>query len=166
MIKNKIKYFITDIDGTLTDGKMYYTETGKFMKSFYAKDGQGIFSLRDLYPEIKILFLSADKSKIPVKRAEDLFVECEIGYYEKVEYLKTRFGDDCFDYMCYIGDDETDKECLELAQLSACPLNASNRIKDIDGIHICDNNGGEGAVRDFIEYIINLLKENKIETVK
>lgn len=158
-----IKCLFMDVDGTLTDGKLYIGNEGEVMKAFSVKDGHGIKTLRDEFKVIPVI-LTGRNSKIVRKRCEELKIDnirqnvkdkvAEIKKYEK-EYPKGQFA--------FIGDDDNDLGAIEHVQalggITACPADASNAVKkSVD--YICRCAGGQGAVREFIDYMI----DNKIIT--
>ncbi len=151
-----IKMIIMDIDGTLTDGKIYIGSEGEVMKAFNVKDGLGIRKL--LVNGIVPVIITGRKSKIAAYRAKELNItEVHQGISDKVSELKRV----CEKYqltlneVAYIGDDENDLECIKLCGYSGCPADAVNDVKKVVNF-ISKLNGGEGAVREYIEYLLNL----------
>ncbi|MDD6827439.1 MAG: HAD family hydrolase [Oscillospiraceae bacterium] len=152
---NKIKLFVTDCDGVLTDGGMYYTDQGDVMKKFNTRDGMGI-SLLKTHGIITAL-ITGENSQIAKKRAEKLgFDRIFIGVDDKAELLKKI----CAEYRiflsetAYIGDDINDIECIRICGSSACPADADEKIMNcVD--YVCRRNGGCGAVREFAELILD-----------
>ena len=159
-----IKFLIMDVDGTLTDGKLYISNNGELFKSFSVKDGCGI---KDILPTINIIpvVITARDSKILQNRCNDLNINYLFqGCRDKLSKMK-EFIDDyngefntCYDFsnVAYIGDDILDIPCLEVVNnnfgISACPKNSAKDVLNISK-YICENNGGDGAVREFIEYL-------------
>ncbi|WP_304353082.1 HAD family hydrolase [Brachyspira innocens] len=155
-MKNNIKLFGCDVDGTLTDAGMYYTENGDELKKFNTRDGMGIKLLRE--SGIITLIITSENTKIVENRAKKLKVDYLYqGVQNKLELIKellSKLNIDRSEF-AYIGDDINDKEILEFAGLKACPNDAMDIIKKIDNILIMSKKGGEGAVREFIDnYII------------
>ena len=151
----KIKVLVMDVDGTLTDGKIHISDEGEVFKSFNVKDGYGIANLYKI--DILPVIITGRKSKIVEYRAKELNIkEIYQGVYNKVDKLK---------YICekykislkevaYIGDDINDLECMKICGISACPNDAAEEVLDsVD--YICKKKGGEGAVREFINFISN-----------
>ena len=151
----KIKLLVMDVDGTLTDGKLYIGENGEVFKAFNVKDGCGIKDILPMYG-IKPVIITARRSKILEKRCEELNIDMLFqGKNNKLECLKriaAELGIDSQE-IAYIGDDITDLECIRYSGLSACPADAVKVVKDIVDI-VCKTNAGSGAVREFIEKII------------
>ena len=156
-MKNNIKLFGCDVDGTLTDAGMYYTENGDELKKFNTRDGMGIKLLRE--SGIITLIITSENTKIVENRAKKLKVDYLYqgvqNKLEVIEELLKKLNIDKSEF-AYIGDDINDKEILEFAGLKACPNDAMEIIKNIDNILIMSKKGGEGTVREFIDnYIIS-----------
>ena len=152
----KIKLFATDVDGTLTDGCMYYAENGLELKKFNFHDGMGFKLLRDV--GIKTAIITSEDTPIVKKRADKLKVDyLSMGSWTKLEFVQKicKELNITLDDVAYIGDDINDIELLKAVKYKACPLNAVKKIKEIDDIKILSTNGGNGAVREFIEYLID-----------
>lgn len=153
----KIKLFATDVDGTMTDGCMYYAENGMELKKFNFRDGMGFQLLREA--GIKTAIITSEKTNIVQKRADKLKVDylC-MGTWKKLDFVK----DVCkklgitLDEVAYIGDDINDIELLSAAKYKACPNDAVKIIKEIPNILVLESKGGYGAVREFIEYLIGV----------
>lgn len=162
--EKEIKFLVMDVDGTLTDGKIYMGNTGELFKAFDVKDGCGI---KDILPEYHIIpvVITARESEIVKRRCEELgIIDCYQGVREKVKKLeevvsfyslkeKVRYQ---LENVAYIGDDILDLPCIEIVKksggLTACPADAVERVKEIVDF-ATPHNGGCGAVRDVIEFI-------------
>ena len=155
---SKIKIFLSDVDGVLTDGSMYYTESGDEMKRFHTHDGMAFELLRNA--GIKTGIITSEKTKIVERRATKL----------KVDYLYQGHRDGgklaaaleickkegtTLDEVAYIGDDINCKVLLEAVGFKACPSNVRPEIKAILNIHQIETRGGDGAVREYVEYLLN-----------
>ena len=152
----KIKLVLTDVDGVLTDGGMYYTESGESMKKFNTRDSMGMELL--LKHNIKTIFVTRENSKIVKKRVKKIaIVDLYSGIFDKkniltkilVKYNVKK------DEIAYIGDDVNCFELLSNAGVSACPMNAVSKIKSIPNIIQLQRNGGDGVVREFVELILS-----------
>lgn len=154
----KIKLFISDVDGTLTNAGMYYSERGDELKKFNTRDGKGFELLRKA--GIKTAIITSENTKIVEIRAKKLKIDYLYQGLEHVAKLDA-IRDICkkekisLEEVAFIGDDINDKEVLESIGLAACPLDAMNQIKQISNIKIMSNKGGEGAVREFVENVLN-----------
>ena len=145
--RNKIKALIFDVDGTMTDGGMYYGINSEAFKKFNTKDAQGLQNL-DLIVEAftgeDSMCTKARMRKLGItltttdNKVRSLHVFCKVHNISLHE-------------IAYIGDDKNDVEAMKLVGLSACPNDAQNCVKFAD--IICQNNGGNGAVREFCDYL-------------
>jgi 3-deoxy-D-manno-octulosonate 8-phosphate phosphatase (KDO 8-P phosphatase) len=154
MIENEIKFLVLDVDGTLTDGGIYITESGDEMKKFNTKDGMGIKRL--LKSGVEVGFISASISKkIVHHRAAMLGVRfCYAGNDDKSEILAQWLDELDLSYseVAYIGDDVNDAKIMREVGLSACPADALGEVKQIANI-VLEKKGGQGCVREFIDRI-------------
>lgn len=150
-----IKVFLTDCDGCLTDGGMYYSENGDEIKKFNTRDGMGFQLLRN--KGIRTGIITGENRTLNKVRAEKLKVdEIYQGVNNKLSVLKeicAKYGIKMSE-VAYVGDDLNDIECLKAAGFSACPVDAEDEVrKNVD--YIAKRRGGDGAVREIIEKIIN-----------
>lgn len=151
---NKIKMLVMDIDGTLTDGRIYIGAEGEVMKAFDVKDG---YAIAHILPEIGVIpvIITGRKSAIAEKRAIELGIkELHQGIGDKLKKLKEtaeKYGVKQ-EEIAYIGDDINDLECIKYCGLSACPADALPEVTEYTD-YICGKDGGRGAVREFITYI-------------
>lgn len=153
-----IKILVMDVDGTLTDGKIYISEHGELFKAFNVKDGYGI---HDLLPSMDIIpvIITSRSSDILVLRCK------ELGITELYQGIRNKSG--CLNEivdrygiaMCnvaYIGDDIPDMKVMSMVKegggLVGCPADADEEVAGISD-HISSKRGGDGAVREFIEWI-------------
>ena len=153
----KIKYLVMDVDGTLTDGKIYMGNNGEVCKAFNIKDGCGI---HDLAMEVGIVpvIITGRTSKILENRCKELGItEIHQGIRNKIEKLKSITED--LSHVAYIGDDINDLSCMisvkENGGLIGCPKDAAKKVLQIAD-YIAEHNGGDGAVRDFIEWLLSI----------
>ena len=141
---NIIKLFVMDVDGTLTDGKIYMGEDGEIMKAFDVKDGYGI---AHILPKLGIIpvIITGRESQLVANRAAELGItEVFQGVSDKPETLK-RITEK---YKC-----NTDNiACIEYCALTPCPADAYWKVKKAVS-YLCKSNGGCGAVREFIDFI-------------
>ena len=155
VIMSRIKYLLMDVDGTLTDGKIYLSNHGELFKAFNTKDGYGIHDL--LIPAgIIPVVVSGRVSEIVNLRCIELGITMVIqGVVDKSRVLSALTND--FSEIAYIGDEVNDLVCMEQIKkaggIIGCPLDASEKVKRIVDF-ISTKRGGEGAVRDFIEWVI------------
>jgi YrbI family 3-deoxy-D-manno-octulosonate 8-phosphate phosphatase len=152
---SKIKLLLTDVDGVLTDGGLYYSNEGIIFKKFNVKDGMAVYLLKKA--GIKCGVISSDKSDIIKKRAERLKMDFAItGVWEK----KTEAENLCrkleitLNEVAFIGDDINDIPLLETVGFSICPADAVEPVRNIvDSVsHIP---GGYGVFRQIADMILN-----------
>lgn len=155
-----IKYLIMDVDGTLTDGKIYMGYEGEMFKAFDIKDGCGI---KDILPENGIIpvIITARDSKILENRCKELSIEkLYQGERNKIGRLKEILQEEGADLSAcaYIGDDILDIQCMnpikQAGGLVGCPADAVQKVVDLADF-VSKRNGGNGAVREFIEWIVD-----------
>lgn len=153
-ICKNIKLVISDVDGVLTDGCMYYSNNGEIMKKFHTHDGMAVELL--LQNKIYTILMTKEKSQIVKKRASKIKIkETFLGVLEKEKLLKNL----CSKYsikpenIAYIGDDINDLKIMKLVGFSASPHNGISEVKKTVQ-YICEKNGGEGAFREFADLII------------
>ncbi|MDO4556418.1 MAG: 3-deoxy-D-manno-octulosonate 8-phosphate phosphatase [Lachnospiraceae bacterium] len=151
----KIKYVVMDVDGTLTDGKLYIGNEGELFKAFHVRDGYGIHDL--LIPMgITPVVITGRVSEIVSNRCRELGItEVWQGVSDKSEQLKQITEN--LSAVAYIGDDLNDIPCMQLIRkaggLVGCPADGAPQVlKEAD--FISRYNGGSGAVREFIEWIL------------
>ena len=152
----KIKLFLSDVDGVLTDAGMYYSEKGDELKKFNTYDGMGFKILQE--KGIKVGIITGEDRELNRARANKLQLDFDFhGDKNKLETItklcmETKIN---LSEIAYIGDDINDFELLSKVGLAACPANAVQKIKDIPGIIQLVKKGGEGAVREFAEMIMS-----------
>lgn len=153
----EIKNLITDVDGSLTDGKIYIGSGGESMKAFNIKDGCGIHDI--LIPSgIIPVIITGRSSEILEKRCEELGItQLHQGVSDKLGKLREIIKYESLSKAAYIGDDINDLPCMrEIKQaggIIGCPADAVKEVKEISDF-ISERNGGNGAVREFIEWIM------------
>ncbi|MGL5377532.1 MAG: KdsC family phosphatase, partial [Cetobacterium sp.] len=153
-----IKLIVLDVDGTLTDGKLYISNLGDEMKAFNVKDGLGITQAISLGKEIAII--TGKTSQIVSKRCNELGIkEIHQGIKNKIGVLDSILEKYKISYenIAYMGDDLIDLAVMKKCKIAGAPKDSVEEILHISDF-ISSKNGGEGAVREFIEYILK--KEN------
>jgi len=153
-ILNKIKLVITDVDGVLTDGGLYYTSDGLIMKKFNVKDGMGMRLLKDL--GVKNAIITTDTSQLIKIRGERLKVDyLFLGIWDKENKLHEICASEKIstDEVAFIGDDVNDIGIINNSGFSACPSDAVEGIKDIVDL-VLTQKGGDGAFRQLADLII------------
>ena len=149
-----IELIVLDVDGTMTDSRITYSEAGDEIKSFNVKDGLAIASWRKLGKQVAII--TGRSSKIVARRAKELRIEHFYqGVDNKREVLEELLEklDLSMENVAAIGDDLNDLQMLKAAHISFVPRDASAYVDKIASV-ILSKRGGDGAVREMIEYLI------------
>ena len=152
----KIKWFFCDIDGTLTDGGVYYSPEGELLKRFSLRDGTGFFLLRQC--GIKAGFITTENSPIVEQRAKKLKIDKYIfGTHRKVDVMQLFLASErlTMENVAFIGDEVNDVKLLNTCGLSFAVGDADRRAKDVADI-VCENLGGHGAFREAVEWLLDL----------
>ena len=149
-----IELIVLDVDGTMTDSRITYSENGDEIKSFNVKDGLAIASWRKLGKQVAII--TGRSSKIVERRAKELRIE---HFYQGIEDKKKTLNvlleklDIKMENVAAIGDDLNDLQMLKSVEISFVPRDASSYVDRIATV-ILNKKGGDGAVREMIEYLI------------
>ncbi len=150
----QIKLLLLDVDGVMTDGGIYYSNSGEEMKKFNIQDGYGIIKLQRA--GIKVGIITGRVSEIVTRRAAELGInEVHQNFEKKIEaYEIIKKNLNLSDKeIAYIGDDEFDIPVLAKVGFSAAPADAvPSIIKFVN--YVCKRNGGNGAVREVIDIIL------------
>ncbi|MBN8702432.1 MAG: HAD-IIIA family hydrolase [Bacteroidetes bacterium] len=150
--KPTIKILIVDVDGVLTDGGMYYTESGDEFKKFNTKDGLQIKALTKKGFQVGLASNGINKNLI-TKRAKLLGIQnCYVGTEPKVPVIEKwlRKLKLSWTNVAYIGDDLNDVELFKKVGFAACPADAAKEIKTLAHV-VLERNGGNACVREFID---------------
>lgn len=159
----KIRLFLTDIDGCMTDGGMYYSANGDEMKRFCVYDGMGIVLLRKA--DIPCGILTSETTEIVARRAHKLgmdYLRMGVGSQvaagkqtklEAAQEICNELGI-TLDEVCFVGDDINDLDLLSHVGTPACPANAMPQVKALPNIIRLTRHGGDGAIRELCEMIL------------
>jgi 3-deoxy-D-manno-octulosonate 8-phosphate phosphatase (KDO 8-P phosphatase) len=155
----RIRLLVLDVDGTLTDGRLYYSKDGEALKAFDVRDGHGL-RLLAICGGVKLAVLTG-------RRADLIRVRCqELGIARVVE--RSRAKHEALAQLCeelgvplsrtaFIGDDLNDLGALALAGLQACPADAASEVRsqvEAAGGFVAAAGGGRGAVRELCEALL------------
>jgi 3-deoxy-D-manno-octulosonate 8-phosphate phosphatase (KDO 8-P phosphatase) len=153
-ILKRIRLFATDVDGVLTDAGMYYSESGEELKKFNTRDGMGIKLLQRA--GIVTAIVTQERTKLVARRGEKLMIpEVHQGVMDKLALVREmveRLGLS-MEEVAYIGDDVNDVTTLEAVGFSATPADGMPQAAAVVD-YVCAKKGGEGAVREIIEMIL------------
>lgn len=149
-----IRLFATDVDGVLTDAGMYYSESGDEWKKFNTRDGMGIKLLQRA--GLITAIVTQERTRLVARRAEKLAIpELHQGVMDKLSVIRemtARHGLS-LSQVAYIGDDVNDLESLKAVGFSASPADGIPKVlRAVD--YVCRKKGGEGAVRELAEMIL------------
>lgn len=161
----KVRLVLTDVDGVLTDGGVFYGSDGEMMKRFNIRDGMGVERLRAIGVEVGII--TGEQSESVIRRAEKLRIEL-VHLYAKdkkatLDEILAKHEYEA-EEIAYIGDDVNDIEIMKLVGFPACPADAFHETRDA-AKYVCRRPGGHGAFRELCEIIIEAKKDaaEKIE---
>lgn len=149
-----IELIVLDVDGTMTDSRISYSANGDEIKSFNVKDGLAIASWRKLGKQVAII--TGRKSDIVARRAKELNIE---HFYQGIENKKEVLEelllklDLTMESVATIGDDLNDLQMIKASKISFVPRDASIYVER-EATVILTKKGGDGAVREMIEYLI------------
>lgn len=152
----EVKLIVLDVDGTLTDGGILYTESGDEIKQFNVKDAIGILACEAVGK--KCMILTGRQSSIVERRANDLHIEYVYQKIGNKELFLKEFMIQkgyCREDILYIGDDLNDLLAMKICGKVGCPADAAKEVIDIAN-YVSGYNGGKGAVR---EILLNVLHE-------
>ena len=151
----KIKVILTDVDGVLTDGGMYYSAKGDILKKFHARDGMGVNIL--LRNKIPTIIVTKEKNMIIKKWAKKMNVNLVLdGIMKKelvVDKICKKFKINS-DEIAFVGDDVNDLELMKKCGFSATPYDGIKKAISISDYH-CKTKGGNGAFREVVDLIIH-----------
>jgi len=149
-----IRLFATDVDGVLTDAGMYYSESGEEFKKFNTRDGMGIKLLQRA--GLITAIVTQERTKLVARRGEKLMIpEVHQGIMDKLLLVREMAERHALsmDQVAYIGDDINDLATLKAVGFSATPADGLPQVvAAVD--YVCTKKGGEGAVREIIEMIL------------
>lgn len=156
-----IKLFLVDVDGCLTDGNYYMSETGAISKSFYSRDFHGMYMLSQIGVQVGIISMSSDKV---INRQCDraaTYIKLVTGTKDKLASVAEEFSEYNSGEMAYMGDELIDIPLLKTVSLAACPRNAHPEVikvvTRVDGL-ILNSPGGCGCVREFADVVMKINK--------
>ncbi|MDN3649624.1 HAD-IIIA family hydrolase [Reinekea marina] len=159
---SKLSLVVFDVDGVLTDGKLYYTEQGEAIKVFHVRDGVGLKLLSDM--GIQVAIVTAKDSKMVAKRISELGIK----YYfpgvknkqNKVTELASKLGLP-LEEVAFVGDDMVDIPAINVVGVSMCPSDAYDYVlENVD--YIVPKKGGEGVARHVCDLLLKAQGKYKL----
>ncbi|MCW3101793.1 MAG: 3-deoxy-D-manno-octulosonate 8-phosphate phosphatase [Bacteroidetes bacterium] len=153
---NRVKAFIFDVDGVLTDGSVTLMPDGEQVRIMNIKDGYALqLAIKKGY---KIAIISGGRSEMVRKRLNGLGIsDVYLGIQSKIDTYKEfiEIHELQPEEILYMGDDIPDYEVMKRVGIPTCPNDSAQEIKDIS-IYISHQKGGKGAVRDVIEQVLKV----------
>jgi len=152
----KIKILLTDVDGVLTDGGMYYTPDGDYVKKFHVRDGMGVNLLKK--KGIPTVIVTKEKNVMVKNWAKKMNIDYVFDAVQKKENILEKIFTKykvAIPEIGYIGDDVNDLELLKKVGFSAAPNDSIEQVKKIVD-YVCEKNGGEGVFREVADLIIRI----------
>ena len=159
----KVKLLLLDVDGVLTDGRLYYGNAGEELKAFDIQDGLGIKLLQNA--GIKVGIITGRSSELVERRAKELGIDHLIqGREDKLTALNELLEKITFDLeeIAFVGDDLPDLAIIRRVGLGITPANGNHLIAS-QALWQTKKSGGNGAVRDVAELILSA--QSKLESV-
>lgn len=150
----EIKMFLTDCDGCLTDGGMYYSEHGDELKKFNTRDGMGFALLRR--KGIIAGIITSEDVDLNRRRAEKLKLDIlESGCKDKAAAVKRICLERGINLenVAYVGDDINDLEVVKMVSLGCCPADAMPQVREAADF-VAKTKGGDGVIREVVEKIL------------
>lgn len=143
---------VYDFDGVMTNNKVYLDKSGTEIVQVNRSDGLAISEIKKL--GIDQIILSSEENEVVSKRAEKLKIDCLQAIKEKEETLMDYCVSNGLDLkkVAYIGNDINDYKAMELVAFPFCPSDANEDIKKIS-LYVLKSKGGEGVVREFLDYV-------------
>jgi 3-deoxy-D-manno-octulosonate 8-phosphate phosphatase (KDO 8-P phosphatase) len=148
----KVKLLALDVDGVLTDCRLWYGPDGGLLQAFHVRDGYGLVRLRR---HVDLAVISGRSGAVAKGRVDELgFKHAIFGQPDKLAgYAQLAHLGLADEEVAYMGDDVNDLPLLERVGLSGCPADAHPEVRR--GVHfVAKNPGGFGAVRELCELIL------------
>jgi 3-deoxy-D-manno-octulosonate 8-phosphate phosphatase (KDO 8-P phosphatase) len=157
-----IRMLILDVDGVLTDGKLYFDHAGNEMKAFNTRDGMGIKALQRVGIEVAVI--TGRNSEAVTRRMTQLGIKHIFqGREDKLDAFLELLEITGLDaqQICFAGDDWIDIPVLLRAGLAVSVADAEDRVKQ-QAHWITGRNGGDGAVREICNLILSAQEKDQI----
>jgi len=154
-VLRKIRLVVLDVDGTMTDGRLYYGAEGELLKAFDVRDGHGL-RLLQMYGGVKLAVLTGRRADLVMQRCRELSIEHVVGHSRAkgaaIEQIATEIGIP-LDETAYMGDDVNDLPALRKVAFSCAPADAAPEVlRAVDWVSRRD--AGRGAVRELCEILL------------
>ena len=151
----RIRLLVLDVDGTLTDGRLYYGKDGESLKAFDVRDGHGL-RLLSLYGGVKLAVLTGRRADLVMARCKELSIGQVVGSSrakgKAIEEIAREAGIP-LEQTAFMGDDVNDLPALERVALSLAPADAAAEVLEaVD--YVTERPAGRGAVREVCELLL------------
>jgi len=156
-MNNTIKAFFTDVDGTLTDGSLYYDKNGETLKVFNVKDGKGLKLWNENRNNLCGIISAKDSAALRFRINELRIQHMALGIEDKFSWMENWLHKNQLEWknLAYIGDDLNDLDIIIKCGYSACPSDAVQIIREKSD-YVCNLSGGKGCVREFIDLLLTV----------
>lgn len=155
----KVELFLLDVDGVLTNGRLYYTPEGEWIKVFHVRDGLGIKLAQKA--GLKVGVISGRDSRALASRLKELGIEeVHLGFNKKLPVLEEILKrlSLSYEHVAFLGDDLVDIPLLRRVGFPMVVADAPEEVKAY-AIYITQAKGGEGAVREAVEFLLKLREQ-------
>jgi 3-deoxy-D-manno-octulosonate 8-phosphate phosphatase (KDO 8-P phosphatase) len=153
---SRIRLVVLDVDGTLTDGRLYYGKDGEALKAFDVRDGHGLRLLR-LYGGVKLAALTGRRADLVEQRCRELSIDPVVGSSRAKGPALRQICEQVgipLEQTAYMGDDVNDLPALRLAALSCAPADAAPEVlREVRWV--ARRRAGRGAVRELCETLLD-----------
>ncbi|MBP3454895.1 MAG: HAD hydrolase family protein [Alistipes sp.] len=150
----RVKAFVFDVDGVMTDGGIIPTPDGDFIRRYHAKDGYAVaYAIKLGY---KICIISGGRGEMLRRRLEMLGVsQMYLNCMNKIAAIDEFIADNGLDAadVIYMGDDIPDLDCMRRVGIPVCPADACSEVIEASR-YVSEYDGGHGAVRDIVEQVL------------
>jgi 3-deoxy-D-manno-octulosonate 8-phosphate phosphatase (KDO 8-P phosphatase) len=151
----RIRLVVLDVDGTMTDGRLYYGKDGEALKAFDVRDGHGL-RLLNVYGGVKLAVLSGRRADLVQQRCQELSIEHVVGSSrakgQAIEKIAADLGVP-LEQTAYMGDDVNDLPALRKVALSCAPQDAAPEVLE-EVLWVSRRPAGRGAVRELCELLL------------
>ena len=150
-----IKLLAMDFDGVFTDNRVFFDENGKETVICDRSDSLGIKMLKERRPDIKIIVISKEKSKVVNARCDKLKIECKTGIDDKLAMFKKIIDIENVnpEEVAYMGNDINDIDCIQFAGIGVAVSDSAPQVLNVADYITCKK-GGRGAIREFIDIVL------------
>jgi len=152
----RIRLVVLDVDGTMTDGRLYYGKDGEALKAFDVRDGHGL-RLLTLYGDVKLAVLTGRRADLVEQRCRELSIDHVVGGSrakgEAIEKIATDVGVP-LEQAAFMGDDVNDLPALRKVAFSCAPSDAAAEVL-AEVAWVSARPAGRGAVRELCELLLD-----------